>query len=172
MEIKQSSNEAKEVSKLVTGYKFGLGVLEISLALGIITYGEKALVLYNRLKQGELLEDPHDLLIGFIDNSIPFLIQHSTAIVVILLLIGTIKIVSCIAIWMGKTWGVHLLLFFMLVALPFDLFDFFRNLFMSHIDVGGIVLNAINIWIILSLTHNRPVKYLRELDWKHLFNKA
>lgn len=171
-QVSHKSEEAKEVSKVVTGYKFALGVGEVLLGLGILTIGNKALSLYNNLKQDELLEDPRDLFVGIIDNSLPYIIQHRLAIVIILLLIGVIKITSCIAIWMGKTWGVHLLLFFMLIALPFDLYDFFQNLFKGHIAFGSIALNAINIWVILSLTRNHPVEYLKKLDWKHLFSKT
>lgn len=168
--VDHNDNEAKEVSKLITGYKFALGVVEILLGLGIATVGERALSLYNNLKQKELLEDPHDLMVSITDKFIPYLIQHQVAIVIILLFIGVIKIISCIAIWMGKEWGVHLLLFLMLVILPFDLFDLFRNFFQGHIGVGSMILNAINIWIILSLTHNHPIKYLKEINWKNILN--
>lgn len=163
-------NETKEVSKVITGYKFALGIVELLLGLGIAVFGDKALTLYNNLKNAELLEDPHDLFVSIVDRSIPYVLQHKVAIVVILLLIGTIKIISCIAIWMGKEWGVHLLLFLMLVILPFDLFDLFRNLLLDHISFGSMILSAINIWIILSLTHNHPVRYLKELDWKNVFS--
>lgn len=162
-------NETKEVSKVITGYKFALGIVEILLGLGIAIFGNKALDVYQSIRSTELLEDPHDMFVNIIDGSIPYILDHKLVIVIVLLLIGTIKIVSCIAIWMGKEWGVHLLLFFMLALLPFDLFDLFKNFFMGQISFGSVVLNAINIWIILSLTHNHPVRYFQKLDWKNIF---
>jgi uncharacterized membrane protein (DUF2068 family) len=162
-EVKSNHNEAKEISKLVTGYKLALGIGEIVLGFGITIFGNKALSIYQSLKSYGLMEGSFNFLIRIADDAIPFIFQHKLAIVVVLLFIGFIESVSSTAILLNKNWGVHLLLALMLLLLPFDLFGMFRNFFTGHIGPGNVALNAINIWIIFSLTHNHPIQYLRRL---------
>jgi uncharacterized membrane protein (DUF2068 family) len=156
-------NETKEIPKLLTGYKLALGLGEIALGLGIPTFGNKALSVYQSLENYGFLAGQRFLLMRTVDNSIPFLIQHRLAITLFLLCLGAIESVSSTAILMNKVWGVHLLLAAMLILLPFDLFGMFKNFFEGHIGLGSIFLNAINIWIILSLTHNHPIAYLKKI---------
>ena len=170
MTKKDLKNEAEGVSPAIIGYKFALGIIELLLGIGILLLDGKVLAIYRILHSFEFFDDPNDLFIRILGVLIPYIVQHRIAIILILFFIGMVKIVSCIAIWMDKTWGVHLLLLLMLVLLPFDLFDLFRNLFQGHISLGSIILNAINIWIVLSLTHYNPFEYFNKLDRKHLFS--
>lgn len=170
MAKKNLDHEAEDVSPAIIGYKFTLGVIEVLLAIGILKFGKSAFDIYRTFRSFEFFDESNDLLTRTVGSLVPYIVEHRIAIVTILFFIGIIKMVSSIAIWMGKTWGVRLLLLLMLILLPFDLFDMFRNFFQGHIGLGSMLLNAINIWIILSLTHYHPIEYFKKLDYRHLFN--
>jgi uncharacterized membrane protein len=151
--------KVKEISPLVIGYKFALGIIELVLGLGIGFFGEEVLDAFNGLQGASFFDDPNDLLANILQGILPYITVHKVAVSVILILLGLVKIISCIAIWYGKEWGVHLLLLLMLVLLPFDLYGLIRNL-----SIGSVVLNVINIWIIYSITDNHPIKYIKSWE--------
>lgn len=96
MKIVLKKSESAQISKGIVFYKLITGIIELGLGLSIIFFGNNVAKIYSHYKVRELLEDPHDLLVKTVSVIIPFVIQHRTYIVTLLLLIGIVKIIGAI----------------------------------------------------------------------------
>jgi uncharacterized membrane protein len=142
----------------IIAYKLIFGLVESILGLGIIIFGTKYYQLYLSFQSQELLEDPHDLLATIGNSVVPYIIDHRTYIVLMLLLLGLVKVAGAIGLIYQKRWGVDLLLGLTIVLLPFQ----FYNLIFHHslIDLFYIF---IGIYIALYLTNYHPWDYTSRL---------
>jgi len=138
----------------IIAYKLIFGLFETILGLGIIIFGKKYYQLYLSFQSQELLEDPHDLIVAIGKNVVPYIINHQTYVVLLLLLLGIVKVVGAIGLIYKKRWGVDLLLGLTLILLPFQ---FYNTVF--HHSLIDIFYMFIGIYIALYLTNYHPWDY-------------
>lgn len=108
------------VSWYIVAYKLIFGLAELVLGLAILIYGHAALARYNAYAARELLEDPHDLLVPFLESIVPGLLTHNYFLATYLILLGGAKVVGAIGLIRGKHWGVDLLVGLTAIMLPFE----------------------------------------------------
>lgn len=146
----------KDVSSIVIAYKFALGILELLVGFGILFFGNQVFVYYLKLTSSEFFDTPHDLLADFLQTIIPYIFNHKVYVVSLLILIGLVKIVSCIAYWMGKKWGKDLLVLLLLVFVPFDL-----SKLILHFSASESAYLILDVFVIFALTNFKPLSYFR-----------
>lgn len=162
MFTKNSKTEAifeeaeQEISQIILAYKFALGILELVLGFGILFFDKQVLGFYIDLTYRDFFDTPHDLLVDFLQAVIPYILNHKVYIVSILIILGVIKIVSCIAYWTGRKWGGDVLVALLLFFAPFDLVKL-----ATHFSIAESVYFILDIFIIFALTNFKPKRYFR-----------
>lgn len=152
-----------KISKGIVLYKFILGVGELSIAFSLIFFGRNIGRIYQQYRVRELLEDPHDRLIKFIQGVSPYLNQNRTYFIGLLLILGITKVIGAIGLWKNKEWGLDLIVGLFVILIPFDMIDLIIK--PSFIRV---VYFLINVLITFYLLEFKPHKYLRRLKKKYL----
>ncbi len=158
--IEERLEEEFHVSKYIIIYKFIAGLIELILGLGIIFGGKQIFNIYQNFKQGELLENPHDLLIFVLEKIIPYVFEHQVYIILLLLALGLVKILGAIGLVYKKHWGLDLLVGLTLILLPIDGFSL-----LTHPSWAKLIYLSINICISLFLVNFNPKDYFT--DFKH-----
>lgn len=146
-------------SIVVVFYKLIAGLIEFILGSGILFFGRNIARIYTNYKLGELLEDPHDLLINIIEKITPILIHYHTYLMITLTVFGMVKIVGAIGLFRNKEWGLDILVIFFFLMLPFDIYTFF-----SHPAFLKTLYFLINTLIALYLIEFKPHTYF----WKYI----
>ncbi|GEM_PF-1731944 len=149
--------EEFHISRLIIAYKFILGLLEFLLGVGIILFGKNAVIFYQNFKSSEVLEDPHDLLVGITEKIVPYLFKHKDYVVLILIILGLVKMMGSVGLIYKKIWGLDLLLGVTVLMLPFQLFSFLRNP-----SLFDFIYLVIGIFIIFWLVNFKPKEYIHK----------
>lgn len=147
-----------DVSRYIIVYKFILGLFELILGLGIIFVGSQMVEIYENFKAKELLEDPHDLLIGILEKIIPYLLRHQGYIVLILVVLGLVKIIGAAGLLYRKHWGLDLLVVLTISLLPFQVYNL-----IAFYSLAKLAYFAINVFIALYLVRFQPETYFSNL---------
>lgn len=156
--IEENLEKEFHVSKFIIAYKFILGAIELVLGLGILLFGKQVLGVYQNFKNGELLEDPHDLLVNTLEKIIPYIFQHQGYIILILISIGLVKIIGSVGLLYHKHWGLDLLIGLTFLLLPFDSYNF-----VASPSFAKFSFLVINILIALYLVNFKPKEYFSTL---------
>lgn len=147
------------VSTYIIAYKFLLGVAELLLGSGMLIWGNQIAHLYDSFRSGELLEDPNDTVANLLQKVMPYLLAHRGYIILLLVLLGIVKIVGSIGLYYKKYWGYDLLIGLTIVLLPFDLFNFVKN-----INLYNFSFFILNLLIALYLVEFKPHHYFRSVS--------
>lgn len=160
--MKLDHDEDIRISKTIVVYKFILGVGELALAFSLIIFGRNLGRVYQQYRVRELLEDPHDRLIAFIQYISPVLAQNRNYFIGLLILLGVTKVCGAIALWRGHDWGLDLIVGLFVILVPFDIAElFYRPTLVKFIYF------FINLLITFYLIEFKPHKYLRRLVKKY-----
>ncbi len=151
-------NRDQEVSALIIGYEFALGLIETLLGLGIVFFGKAVIAQYQTLRDSEFLNEGHDLLVDLLQKVIPYVSDHRVYVSVLLLALGLVKIASSIGLWMGKKWGKHLMIGLLVVLIPFDVVGILK-----HPKLLELIYLLIDVLIILFMTGFKPHHYFLEV---------
>lgn len=151
-----AENEREQifVSRYIIAYKFILGLLELLLGLGITFFGNNVYRIYLSFRNGELLEDPHDLLVNILEKFMPYVIEHRGFIAIILLVLALVKMVGSIGLLYRKHWGLDLMVGLTIALLPFEAYYLF-----IHLSYARFAYFLINILIALYLVNFKPKHY-------------
>lgn len=153
----------EEFSNFIIAYEFSLGLIEIILGVGIWALGSKVFGIYRVIQDSDVLGEQHEILINSLAALVPYVFSHRFYLITLLIALGGVKIVSSIGLWTGKGWGKHLLIWLLIVLIPFDLVGIIRHF--TLLDVGYLILD---ILIILYMVNFKPKEYFFEV--RKLFN--
>ncbi|MBI3380097.1 DUF2127 domain-containing protein [Candidatus Gottesmanbacteria bacterium] len=154
----QGLEKGYHVSFYIIIYKFILGVIELLLGLGIVSFGNQIFTVYQTFKSQELLEDPHDLLISLAEKILPYILEHKIYIILLLIIIGLIKIIGAIGLYYRKHWGLDLLVGITVLFLPFDVYNI-----LIHPTLAKFIYLLVNIFIALFLVNFKPKEYILKI---------
>ena len=146
------------VSWYIIVYKLTFGLIEFLLGLGLVLAKSVVLPWYRNLASQELLEDPHDVLIRFTQQVVPFILTHRGFLVFYLLLLGLAKIAGAIGLMYKKNWGVDLLVGLTVVLMPFQVYQLIRRF-----SLAEFTYLVVGLLIVLYLVNFKPKKYAKSL---------
>lgn len=146
------------VSRYIIVYKFIFGLIEFSFGVSILLFGHKALILFNRYAQSELLEDPHDLLVNFLEKFVPYFFTHNIFLALYLVILGGAKIAGSIGLIYKKNWGVDLLVTLTLIMFPFQVV----KLFSDH-SIPEFIYLVVGVFIALYLINFKPDQWVKRV---------
>src|SRR5258706_10408205 len=114
--------ERLKVPKTIIAYELFLGFFELISGLGIFFFGKSLLGIYEHMRNAELFEDSNVLFIKISEKLVPNLFQHRYIIAFFLVTLGVIKMVSGIGLIYNKEWAEHLLIIFLTLLIPVDIY--------------------------------------------------
>lgn len=150
---------------ILVAYKFLVGITEVCIGAAFGLFGKQFLRFYEFFELSHAREDPN-LYIRTIERAIPFLLDHSTYVVVFFLTFGTAKIIGAVGLWFERMWAIHLMIILSAMMLPFEIIDFLRRP-----SIFLVFYIAANFAIVIYLLHFNP--HIRRIRHKyHLKGKA
>lgn len=149
-----------KIFRLAMGWKILYGVAKISLALILLKWAAvDPSGLFYKLMEHEIIEDPNDLLIGFISPFIAHLSVSTTTFAALYLLFWGLvdDIFLSINILRDKLWAFPFALTLIGLFIPYEIYRVFHT--HSTILIGIIALDVVIFWILA--TEYKKVKTRR-----------
>jgi uncharacterized membrane protein (DUF2068 family) len=116
--------EEYPVSKAIVIYELISAILEMSLGIGVLLFGRKAVEVYKNFRAQELLENPHDLIVRITERIVPYIFDHRGYVILVLLGLSIAKLVGAVGLLKKKRWGSDLLMGLIVFVLPFQVYSF------------------------------------------------
>lgn len=115
---------------------------------------------------GELSEDPHDLVANIMIRLVPNLsLQTELLLAVGAIVYATLEIIEAVGLWQLVLWVELLTVFETSVFLPYEVWEFFHQF--SILKAGSFVINVLIVWYLFTRYLRRRAEHLaREIEEK------
>lgn len=130
------------VSIYIVVYKFLLGLFELLAGISLGLFGSQIYQVIQRDLLEELSEDPHALVAGILERTLPNVFNHSTFVILALIILGLAKVAGAVGLIYKRNWGADLLVGLTVLMAPFQIVSLILhpNLFDLLYLVVGLVI--------------------------------
>lgn len=114
--------------------------------------------------EGELSEDPHDLVASIMIHLVPNLsLQTEVLLAVGAIIYAALEIIEAVGLWRLVLWVELLTVFETSAFLPYEVWDMFHQL--SILKMGSFIINVLIVWYLFTRYLRRRAEHLaREIE--------
>jgi uncharacterized membrane protein (DUF2068 family) len=144
---------------------WALVLLAISAAL-LFFHAQHVTQPFQAFFDGELSEDPHDLVANIMIRLVPNLsVQTELLLAVGAIIYATLEVIEAVGLWRLVLWVELLTVFETSIFLPYEVWEFFHQF--SILKAGSFVINVLIVWYLFTRYLRRRAEHLaREVEEK------